>query len=172
MGGNVRLWCTTCLKPWMEEWDGVASRTQFHKLWERSGVLPESLDFGIFTRKWFVNKCVRVSVTTPHCHKCQGEPMKKAKNSQGFRKAMMIENLYAKKTYRKPRCQGEQRIAQILWKKPRSGHTGACPGRAWEGWRAKRATSAQPDRAEDALKSRYECNRPFTLASLSINWVL
>jgi len=32
-------------------------------------------------------------VTTPHFHKCQGEPMKKAKNSQGFGKAMIIENL-------------------------------------------------------------------------------
>ena len=49
--------------------------------------------------------------------------MKKAKNSQGFGKAMKIENLYAKKTYRKPRRQGEQRIVKILWKKPRSGHT-------------------------------------------------
>ena len=48
------------------------------------------------------------SVTTPHFHKCQGEPMKKAKNSQGFGKAMIIENLYDKKTYRKPRRQGEQ----------------------------------------------------------------
>ena len=63
------------------------------------------------------------SVTTPHFHKCQGEPMKNAKNSQGFGKAMIIENLYAKKNYRKPRRQGEQRIAKILWKKPRSGHT-------------------------------------------------
>ena len=36
---------------------------------------------------------VRSSVTTPHFHKCQGEPMKKAKNSQGFGKAMIIENI-------------------------------------------------------------------------------
>ena len=42
---------------------------------------------------------IESSVTTPHFHKCQAEPMKKAKNSQGFGKAMIIENLYAKKTY-------------------------------------------------------------------------
>ena len=41
----------------------------------------------------------QISVTTPHFHKCQGEPMKKAKNSQGLGKAMIIENLYTKKTY-------------------------------------------------------------------------
>ena len=32
-------------------------------------------------------------VTTPHFQKCQGEPMKKAKNSQDLGKAMIIENL-------------------------------------------------------------------------------
>ena len=39
---------------------------------------------------------IQGSVTTPHFHKCQGEPMKKAKNSQGFGKAMIIENQDAK----------------------------------------------------------------------------
>ena len=40
------------------------------------------------------------SVTTPHFHKCQGEQMKKAKNSQGFGKAMIIENLFSDMDFR------------------------------------------------------------------------
>ena len=43
-----------------------------------------------------VHHFIMTSVTTPHFHKCQGEPLKKAKNSQGLGKAIITENLYAK----------------------------------------------------------------------------
>ena len=35
-GDDSRCWCTTCLKPCREEWDGATFGRQFH-VWEKQG---------------------------------------------------------------------------------------------------------------------------------------